>query len=113
VNADVKKEWVAALRSGEFEQAKGSLKDDDGYCCLGVLCELYRRKFGGRWERNIGGGFEYLGMVGLLPSMVVVWAGLMDKSPTAKKGGAEVSLTDMNDQGADFSKIADLIEAGL
>jgi hypothetical protein len=112
VKADVKKEWVAALRSGEFEQAKGSLRDDDGYCCLGVLCELYRRKKGGEWKRKRG-CFEYLGMVGLLPSMVVAWAGLEDKSPTVKKGAADVSLANLNDQGLGFERIADEIEAGL
>ena len=45
-------EWVRALRSGEFRQAKGQLRkpitwgDESGtvsvygYCCLGVKCEL-------------------------------------------------------------------------
>ena len=35
-----KKKWLKALRSGEFDQTKGSLADEDGYCCLGVLCEI-------------------------------------------------------------------------
>lgn len=33
--------WLAALRSGEYKQGKGSLKSHEGYCCLGVLqCAL-------------------------------------------------------------------------
>ena len=32
--------WVAALRSGKYKQTKHSLKDEHGYCCLGVLCEI-------------------------------------------------------------------------
>jgi hypothetical protein len=53
VNAEVKQQWVDALRSGEYEQTKGRLRrgnpldpedlDDGytpGYCCLGVLCDL-------------------------------------------------------------------------
>jgi len=33
------KKWLAALRCGEYKQAKGALYDEttDGYCCLGVL----------------------------------------------------------------------------
>jgi hypothetical protein len=43
------KMWVAALRSGKYEQADGTLHEvdrDDGekhrYCCLGVACEVAR-----------------------------------------------------------------------
>lgn len=44
---DIKDKWIAALRSGEYDQTKGVLRreDDEGrasYCCLGVLCELAR-----------------------------------------------------------------------
>ena len=37
-----KKRWVAALRSGKYEQAQGSLYDGDtgGFCCLGLMCLL-------------------------------------------------------------------------
>ena len=40
-------QWLEDLRSGEYEQGKGSLyadrnNDDDGvYCCLGVACIQY------------------------------------------------------------------------
>lgn len=30
--------WVAALRSGEYEQTTETLESDGAYCCLGVLC---------------------------------------------------------------------------
>ena len=33
----LKAKWVVALRSGEYKQARGMLKSDDAYCCLGVL----------------------------------------------------------------------------
>lgn len=34
-------DWLASLRSGKYKQGHGYLKDNqDGYCCLGVLCEL-------------------------------------------------------------------------
>lgn len=37
-----KEEWIAALRSGEFKQARNYLYDAsrEGYCCLGVLASL-------------------------------------------------------------------------
>ncbi len=35
-----KAEWIAALRSGKYKQARGKLKKDGGYCCLGVYCEI-------------------------------------------------------------------------
>ncbi len=31
--------WLKALRSGQFAQAKKRLKLQSGFCCLGVLCE--------------------------------------------------------------------------
>ena len=41
------------LESGEFTQAKGHLRTDDGMCCLGVACERYHRETGkGRWLRT-------------------------------------------------------------
>jgi len=34
-------DWLASLKSGKYKQGHGYLKDNqDGYCCLGVLCEL-------------------------------------------------------------------------
>lgn len=32
--------WVKTLMSGKYSQDTSFLKTDDGYCCLGVLCEL-------------------------------------------------------------------------
>lgn len=47
LKAEVKKRWVKALRSGEFQQGKGYLKllpfgrqKATRYCCLGVLCQI-------------------------------------------------------------------------
>jgi hypothetical protein len=40
----LKRKWVEALRSGEYEQGQGKLrKVENGrtyHCCLGVLCEV-------------------------------------------------------------------------
>lgn len=37
----IKQQWVKALRSGEYSQAKGWLYDGEGYCCLGVLAHIH------------------------------------------------------------------------
>jgi len=40
---EVKERWIAALRSGDYQQTQGALVrtgDHGGYCCLGVLCQL-------------------------------------------------------------------------
>lgn len=39
--------WIAALRSGNYPQATGCLRSDNGYCCLGVLADLN----GAEWIR--------------------------------------------------------------
>ena len=42
MQTELKTKWIEALRSGEYRQAQGILKDVSGsaYCCLGVLCEI-------------------------------------------------------------------------
>lgn len=36
-----KEKWLKALRSGEYEQGRQTLLNNDGqYCCLGVACSL-------------------------------------------------------------------------
>jgi hypothetical protein len=45
VKAELRQKWVAALRSGAYQQTKRHLKDDAGYCCLGVLLECAGKRF--------------------------------------------------------------------
>ena len=45
MNPELKAKWVAALRSGKYEQARCQLSDGVGFCCLGVLCELMKRPY--------------------------------------------------------------------
>lgn len=49
MNPVEKAKWVAALKSGNFPQAGGALKTDEGFCCLGVLCEVSGL---GEWEKE-------------------------------------------------------------
>lgn len=43
----IKKKWVKALRSGEYRQGSGVLKDGRKFCCLGVLCDIQ----GADWKK--------------------------------------------------------------
>lgn len=38
--ADFKAQWLAALRSGNYQQTDCYLHTADGYCCLGVACDI-------------------------------------------------------------------------
>ena len=109
MNADVKQDWIEALRSGEFSQSRSQLRDFDGHCCLGVLCELHSRATGTPWKRTDTGGYRYLGSQTLLPEEVRVWAGLPDCNPIV---GTDVRepLTALNDFGKSFAHIAEQIE---
>lgn len=95
LNKDVIKEWVDALRSGEYEQGTNALKlhqvfdnakneygewvplDKPQFCCLGVLCDLAEQKgitTGVPDERGSGVAFDQ--MTGLPPASVEDWAGV-------------------------------------
>lgn len=41
-----KRKWIAALRSGKFNQTVRKLFDGVGYCCLGILSKIQGRLFG-------------------------------------------------------------------
>jgi hypothetical protein len=37
---ELKAKWLAALRSGKYQQGEGALNKDGKFCCLGVLCDV-------------------------------------------------------------------------
>jgi len=41
MNPRIKQRWLDALRSGEYKQTMENLQDMNGFCCLGVLCDLH------------------------------------------------------------------------
>jgi hypothetical protein len=41
MNQQIKARWIEALRSGKYGQTTSHLSDKEGFCCLGVLCDLY------------------------------------------------------------------------
>lgn len=126
----VKAQWVAALRSGEYQQGTGALRHgDDTYCCLGVLCELaVKAKVISAPERSsLTASYEYgeEGNPSTLPEEVVEWAfrkGTPDTPKPSNPLAGKHSLAEWNDgyvtaEGdappLGFDGIADLIEEHL
>ena len=92
MDKDVKQQWITALRSGQYLQCQGELKDKEGAnCCLGVLLETQG------WELQEHEDYSE------------VWG---DEFSLTRK--QEVHLMNMNDkQDKDFMQIADWIEDHL
>ena len=117
MNPDVKKKWVEALRSGEYDQTTGWLTNEYGtkFCCLGVLCDLYARETKGKAGFvEKGPGLQFESENGSsnaeLTDDVQLWAGLESSSPEVY----DTALMDLNDiEGFSFNEIADLIEEDL
>lgn len=129
MDAAIKEEWVTALRSGNYKQGRSYLHkrrtSGDSYCCLGVLCEV-AVKHGVIdpptprrddetimcYGKNLDNAPFYL------PKEVIEWAGVVDErisidpilAKTTYAGRDTRSLSHMNDMGASFSEIADVIE---
>jgi hypothetical protein len=109
---DVADMWVAGLRSGEYQQATEMLRDGDGFCCLGVLCDLHKRRTNeGDWS---GSAYCILnteddGSETILPAGVVRWAECQS-DPTDRETGE--FFTRLNDEyDYSFAQLADMIES--
>lgn len=101
------REWVAALRSGKYEQTKGHLHTPEGFCCLGVACDI-SPDLGG-WAREGDADYypyEIAGVSEFLPDEAVELYRLSTEDGAV---GAE-SLATLNDRGYTFAEIADVIE---
>lgn len=46
VNIEAMRNWIKALRNGQYKQAFGALHNPqtNGYCCLGVLCNITKTR---------------------------------------------------------------------
>ena len=123
---EVKGLLLDALKSGEYQQAKGYLKIDKdgvtGYCCLGVLCDIadkvtdldvsfskadgeFRAWSISRTEKEAD-GYEFKNNYSAYPpDDVRDWAGLTD--------GQMVQLANINDEGDSFDAVIEHIETNL
>ena len=110
---EVKAAWLEALRSGQYTQGEGALRAGDRYCCLGVLCDVYRKDVGvGEWkahEKEINTSFIAGQESFFFPPIVVgEWAFGQDEKRLYD------TLAVMNDKHEqDFESIAEYIELEL
>jgi hypothetical protein len=113
MNPQIKQKWVSALRSGKYQQTQRRLHDENGFCCLGVLCDLYGKENNVEWDLANNGHNVYVfqDMVGCLPVSVKEWADLEDCNP--RVDDQTDSLIGLNDTGCTFEQIADVIEKQL
>lgn len=121
MDAELKKEWIAALRSGEYRQnTDGTLRNDRGHCCLGVLGEILALRGKGKWCGNLfEGGRDTLpkfvaGPLGLETTRYVL-ACMNDGFEVAEDGRAKFGPDgkDIRTTPKTFVEIADYIEANL
>lgn len=100
--------WVAALRSGAYLQTRRVLRNQAGFCCLGVACDISGI---GHWTPTPSGDtkWKYTAANGEqsatdLPPSVADWLGL------AAGLVPRFGPIDANDSGMPFAAIADMIE---
>lgn len=111
IKKSVMKKWVKALRNEKYFQNRGSLKEGNSYCCLGVLCDISKI---GKWEGdgvlfcyNDGDNSE----IGTISPKVKEWAGLQHCDGEIKLKRSTISLITLNDARArSFKQIAAFIE---
>lgn len=95
-----KTKWLKALRSGEFKQGDGSLRNNlNQYCCLGVgakICGATSITGKGYIEKD-----REIRGISKIPSLII--------------GDGEIpsKLAYMNDNGKSFKQIADWIDKNL
>jgi hypothetical protein len=117
MNPGIRAQWCAALRSGEYAQTDEALRRLEeenghpaGYCCLGVLTDLYVKAGNDETYNGCANVWESDTLTG----PVMRWAGLDDDNPWLDGGpGRRRAAAEWNDdEGATFAEIADLIDGG-
>lgn len=93
MNKELKRKWIKALRSGEYEQGKDYLFAGGAYCCLGVLGSV------------MGASNVSMNHIGLLVDV--------ENLEPSLPCGIQDELANLNDEGVPFDMIAGLIDEAL
>lgn len=112
------RKWVRALRTTKKRQATGFLHTNDGFCCLGIACEVaLRNGVKIKVERDSDSSDDdfcvsYGGNSSLLPPKVRAFFGFKEMDPTIAfdEGGSVTASTANDDKKWNFRKIADAVE---
>lgn len=126
IDPEIKELWCNALESEEYTQAKGRLRTEAGFCCLGVLSDLAVKAGVQKWVYGVtsttdnGDGYGIPNIVGtpsrgLLQRDIQKWAGIKGFSddPRVLIDNTPCRLSALNDRGYDFKSIAKLIREQL
>ena len=99
--------WLEALRSNNYAQGRYSLRREDRFCCLGVACEIFGVPSSIPDEGSVAYGLseEVCGAPIETIELLQLYGQAGDDV------GSSDSLAHMNDNGASFTQIADLITA--
>lgn len=99
----IKAKWIAALRSGQYEQGQSFLRNGDKYCCLGVLCDIIDSS---KWTVD---SFNYLSYDGRTQRLTDEMLKIVGFDPET-----QCLLMHLNDTyKKSFNNIADYIEREL
>jgi hypothetical protein len=105
-NKELVLKWITALESGEYSQTTACLRDFRGFCCLGVLCDVYDSNM---WVTAIAYKYSYKGHTTLLPPEISKACSIAGEGAPAL-ATAFVSLVDLNDHhNYTFKQIAQVI----
>lgn len=114
MNKPIVEEWIAALRSGKYAQTTGQLHDNNGFCCLGVLCDIVKDRVGMEWDQRALHTFVFAGKedaLAKLPKAVTELVGCDDRGTFHAYQPDLIYINDIG--GGGFDKIADILEREL
>lgn len=105
MNKKIFEKWIKALRSGSYIKVRGALRNDVGFCALGVLCDISGV---GTWETEPNSKkLQYLGQIHYLPKQVAEWAGM---SPSEASKVSAFLLVHNDNLKIGFNDLASLLE---
>lgn len=110
------KEWLEALRSGDYKQITGRMRTPDGFCCMGVAVDL----MGVKWEQlsDFSYSSDLSNVAAPRYNAWKDWFGFGPFTSIAQHTEAKVettySLSELNDKlGLSFEVIADIVEEAV
>lgn len=115
MNKEIKDEWIAALRSGNYKQGRSFLRSGSNeYCCAGVLCDILIKRGDGEWKLDFeSNNYKYDRSSFSLTHETLERVGIHNlvQDLMCKTQEGEHSIYHMNDiMKLNFNQIADIIE---
>jgi hypothetical protein len=117
---EIKTRWVDALRSGKYKQGRGQLHhtlNENTFCCLGILCDVVFPDLNMSWD---AGHENYIPGSLSMPTREINSYCFVDNEfgdahyeivvPLYESVGLAHINDNLQSDGYDFNKIADLIE---